>query len=289
VIFRLPTIHSERAGFEHLADLNEVAGDLYADRLELDFSRCKFFDANMAAPLAAVLTRIAEKFNTIEIVSVPPATERILRKNSFLTNYRYQPLEDANRTTIPFQRMQLSDQGRFSDYIERHLRGKGIPRMTQGLGKVFKQSVFEVFQNAVLHSHSKLGVFVCGQFFPQLQHLDFTLADAGVGFRTNVRRFLGTNISSADAIRWALEARNTTKTGAQPGGVGLKFLTDFVRLNRGKIQIVSRKGFYQCVNSEETFTMMDADFRGTAVNLEINTGDGASYCLASETSPDNIF
>ena len=289
MIFRLPTIHSEREGFEQLAELTDAAAELFAGRLELDFSRCGFFDANMAAPLAAVLSRIAEKFNTIEIVSVPEGTAKILRKNGFLVNYRYEPLDDVNRTTIPFQRMQLSDQGRFSDYIERHLRGKGIPRMTEGLGKVFKQSVFEVFQNAVLHSHSKLGVFVCGQFFPQLQHLDFTLADAGVGIRTNVRRFLGSNISSVDAIRWALEDRNTTKTGAQPGGVGLKFLTDFIRLNRGKLQIASRRGFYECVNGEETFTMMDSDFRGTAVNLEINTGDTASYCLASETSPDNIF
>jgi len=124
----------------------------------------QFFDANMASPLAAVLARIADKFNAIEIVNVPAAIERILRKNGFLTFYSYEKLADSNLTTIPFRRIQLTDAGRFEDYLGRHLKGKGIPKMTEGLGKVFKQSVFEVFQNSVMHSRSKLGVFACGQF-----------------------------------------------------------------------------------------------------------------------------
>ena len=289
MIFRLSTIHSDQSGFDHLGSFAEGTKELFGSRLELDFVRCGFFDANMAAPLAAILARIADRYNAIEIVNVPSGIERILRKNRFLTLYNYEKLLDSNLTTIPFRRIQLTDAGRFEDYLGRHLRGKGIPKMTEGLGKVFKQSVFEVFQNSVMHSESKLGIFACGQFFPQLQRLDFTLSDAGVGIRTNVRRVFEKNISSVDAIRWALVEGHTTKTGAQPGGVGLKFLKDFIAFNRGKIQIASRRGFYECVANEETFVRMDADFPGTVVNLEINTADTASYRLTSEISPDNIF
>ncbi len=289
MIFRLPTIHSDKNGFENLGELAEAARPLYANRLELNFASCGFFDANMAAPLAAVLARVADKFNTIEVVSVPTQIERILRKNGFLTSYRYPPLDDENHTTVPFIRIQLAAAGRFADYLERHLRGKGIPRMSQGLGKVFKQSLFEVFQNSVTHSGTRLGVFCCGQFFPQLRRLDITIADAGVGIRTKVRQFLGTKISSIEAIRWALSDPNTTKTGKQPGGVGLKFMKDFVALNRGKIQIASRRGFYEFAAGQETFSMMDTDFRGTVVNLEVNTADTQSYVLESDLSPENIF
>lgn len=289
MIYYLPIIHSQKEGFEHIATLAANAGKLFSDRLEVDFSRCGFFDANMAAPLASVLARIADELNAIEIVNVPPAIEHILRKNRFLVSYGYDVIDDVNHTTLPFRRIQLSDTGRFEDYLNRHLKGKGIPRMTEGLGKVFKQSIFEVFQNAVIHSHSRLGVFVCGQFFPQVQRLDLTIADAGVGIRTNVRRYLGAKISSKEAIRWALQEGHTTKTGSQPGGMGLQFLKEFIVLNKGKIHIASRQGFYEYCDGQESFQNLAADLPGTAVNLEINTGDTSKYRLRSETSPNNIF
>lgn len=289
MIHYLPTIRSEKDGFERIADLAVDAAELFSGTLELDFSRCGFFDANMAAPLSAVLTRIADGFNTIELVKVPPAIARVLRKNRFLVGFGYKPIEDVNNTTLPYIRMQLSDEGRFADYLKRHMNGKGIPQMSEALGRVFKQSIFEIFQNAVIHSDSHLGIFVCGQFYPQLQRLDVTIADAGVGIRTNVRRYLGNKISSKGAIRWALQAQNTTKTGNQPGGVGLKFLKDFIALNSGKIHIASRYGFYEYADGEESFEKMEFDFPGTTVNLEINTGDSSSYCLDSEISPDDIF
>jgi hypothetical protein len=289
MIYYLPTIRSQREGFESLGVLAVETTDLMADKLEVDCSRCGFFDANMAAPLAAVLTRIADSLNTIEIVNVPPAIERILCKNRFLVYYGYPALEDTNRTTIPFRRVQLADKGRFEDYLKRHLKGKGIPTMSAGLGRVFKQSIFEVFQNAVIHSNSRLGVFVCGQFYPYLQRVDLTIADAGVGIRTNVRKYLKQRVSSVAAIRWALVEGNTTKTGTEPGGVGLKFLKDFISLNRGKIQIGSRQGFYEFHDGKENFIKIDSDFPGTVVNLEINTSDTNSYLLMEELSPKDIF
>ena len=289
MIHYLPTIKSDRDGFDQLAELASDSKDLYNDQLELNFSRCGFFDANMAAALAAILARVADRFNTIEIVKVPPPIANILRKNSFLVPYGYRQLEDVNRTTVPFIRVQLSDKQVFADYLRRHMNGKGIPRMTEAMSKRFRDNVFEVFQNAAIHSESHLGVFVCGQFYPQLQRLDLTIADAGVGIRANVRRYLGTKISSVDAIRWALQKGHTTKTGPHPGGLGLKFLMDFIELNGGKIQIASRFGFYECNEGSDLFVKLAADFTGTVVNLEINTGDTNAYQLTSEISADDIF
>lgn len=39
--------------------------------------------------LGAVLARIADRFNAIEVVNVPELVERVLRKNGFLTHYRH--------------------------------------------------------------------------------------------------------------------------------------------------------------------------------------------------------
>lgn len=290
MIYYLSTVRSDQNGYDSLAELTKATTTLIADRLELDLSRVSFFDANMAAPLGAVLAEIADRFNAVEIVNIPQIVERILRKNGFLTHFRYLPLDDNNGTTIPFKRLQRTDEGLFENYLQRHLKGKGIPRMTEGLGKVFKQKLFEVFQNAVIHSESELGIFVCGQFFPQKQRLDLTIADAGVGIRDNVRRYFNNpKIASIPAIRWALQEGHTTKKGKQPGGLGLKFLHDFARLNNGRIHIVSRFGFYEFSNGQEFFAKLENDFSGTTVTLEVNTADTSTYCLASEALNESIF
>jgi hypothetical protein len=287
MIHKLATIRSSREGFERLAQLWSDAAPLFSGQLELDLSECDFFDANMAAPLGAVLALIADKFNRIEIVRVRPAIESVLRRNGFLTNYGYKPEEDAGRTTLPFARFQLDDERLFADYLKRQLEGKGIPRMTEGVGKVSQQSIFEVFQNAVTHSASRLGIFVCGQFYPHEQRLNITIADAGVGIRTMVREYLKSEISSGDAICWALQGGNTTRTGRRPGGVGLKFLHDFVKRNGGKMQMVSGDGFYEYGKGCDT--LRQAELPGATVNLEINTADTQSYRLDSGVTAQNIF
>ena len=143
----------------------------------------------MAAPLGAVLARVADNFNTIKIINLGKPVETILRKNGFLTSYGLAPLEDSNNTTLPFRRIQLTDGRRFEGYLKRHL----------------------------------------------------------------------------------------------------KFLMDFIKLNNGKLQIVSRFGFYEFANNRESYTKLAADFPGTVVNIEINTGDTASYRLVTDVSPDDIF
>lgn len=287
--YYLPTIRSDREGFTRLAQLKNELSNLVDDVLVVDFSRCGFFDANMAASLKAVLSISTKDPKTISIENLPQQIENILRKNHFLNEYGYSSIRDTNRTTLPYQCFQLSNRVAFDDYLNNHLSGKGIPEMSPKLNKKFRQSIFEVFENCATHSNSNQGVFVCGQFYPQKHSLDLTIADVGVGIRTNVRRFLKNDISSIDAIRWAMVEGNTSKTGSKPGGFGLALLKNFIEHNRGKIQIVSRQGYYEFSNGKEKFEKLDVDFPGTTINLEINTNDNNSYCLSSEISSDDIF
>jgi hypothetical protein len=289
VKYYLPTIRSDKEGFTELARLRDVLGESIDDELIIDFSKCAFFDANMAASLKSVLATISGKSKTISIIGLPQKIENILRKNQFLSEYGYQFLQDHNLTTLPYQYFQFSDSALFNKYLITHLSGKGIPEMSSVLKKKFRQSIFEIFENCATHSQSSPGIFVCGQSFPRLNRLDLTIADAGVGIRTNVRRFLNKQISSRYAIRWAMKQGHTTKTGSQPGGFGLALLQNFIEHNKGKIQIVSRKGYYEFSNGKKKYEILDADFPGTTINLEINTKDNNSYCLSSEIPPENIF
>lgn len=290
MLFHLHKVKSDYDGFSHLSALSEAWGSLSDERLKLDFCHCGHFDANMAAPLGAMLSRISDKKNAVEIACATSKVQEILRKNRFLKSYGYDVLEDTNHTTLPFLHIPNSDTQSFAGYLLRHMNGKGIPRMSPNLEKAFRRSIFEIFQNCVSHSASGSGVFVCGQFYPYDGRLDLTISDAGVGIRTNVRRHLRDNkLSSTEAIKWALEEGNTTKTGDLPGGMGLKLLKDFIEFNGGKIQIASRQGFYQLSNRKEVYKKFVSDFPGTTVNLEINTKDKHAYLFTSEATSDNIF
>ena len=204
-------------------------------------------------------------------------------------NYGVAKSADVYKTTIEYKRFEAKDERYFAAYIEEHLVGKGMPKMSTGLQKKFRESIFEILSNAVIHAETKLGIFACGQFFPKGRRLEFSIADLGIGMRENIKKRRGLDLTAEEAIKWATEGNNTTKTGNIPGGLGLKLLRDFVGLNKGRIQIVSDAGYWEQAQGAVTTKKFEQAFPGTVVNLEINAADPQSYCLRSEKNLDNIF
>jgi hypothetical protein len=298
--YDLTNIRSNELGFGALATLAARATADSDSRIGINLSA--WFDANMAAPLGAVISILTDKFKTVQL-TVEPSVQTILRKNRFLTNFGFRPHSDTYGTTLPYQRFKLSELGSFAEYLTTHLPGKGIPSMTSDLALAFQQSLYEIFNNAITHSGSDQGVFVCGQFFPIDHRLDISMADAGVGIPRKVNKgyhallddhpaFWKTlkkanrldeqgNMKPAFALRVALTEGVTTKTGKTPGGGGLKLIKAFVQHNGGCIQIASGGAFWEFSKVKDTFNEFQSPFPGTVVNLEINTADTKSYCLAS--------
>jgi hypothetical protein len=119
--------------------------------------------------------------------------------------------------------------------------------------------------------------------------MDFSVADLGIGIQQNLHERLGLDLPAEQAINWAMEGKNTTKFGPIPGGLGLKLLREFIELNRGRIQVVSDKGYWELCRGKVLTKVFPEPFPGTVVNIEINTADTKSYCLSSEITPDDIF
>ena len=287
---QLPAVYHDRSGFESLLQLSARTEDSFLDDIEIDMTSTNWFDADMCAPLGAILYRLGEKLNTIRLTKIPKQVEKILSKNGFLSSYGISKIPDRWGTTIPYQRFDRKDDRYFGSYIERELvRRREMPSMSKGLLKKFRESVFEIFNNAVTHSQTQLGIFSCGQFFPGRHRIDISIADLGIGIRQNVKEQAGLNLAPDEAIVWAIKDGNTTKRGPIPGGLGLKLLRDFISLNGGRIQIISDAG-YLCLRKGKTeSTLLRSAFPGTVVNIEINTSDKKSYALVSEISSADIF
>ncbi|OQX28996.1 MAG: ATP-binding protein [Spirochaeta sp. LUC14_002_19_P3] len=282
------TISSNRNGFDSIANIAARTKNICFDSIELDLSSCRFFEANMAAPLYAVIARLRDELNNVTIANVPAGISTILQKNKFLNVFNQPELPDTNQTTLPFKIFKLTAGDQFNDYLDTYMKGHGIPTMSEALTKRFRQSLFEIFLNATIHSQSKSGIFVCGQFYPNKHRLDFTVADAGIGILENVQRYIREpKITSCWAIEWAMTEGTTT--GNWPGGLGLKLIKDFIEMNGGKIQVVSRLGYYEFSANGRFPQEMNSDFPGTCINIEINTEDTSNYYLKSELKSEDIF
>lgn len=285
----LHEIRSDYEGFFRLISLADQTSACWVDEIEIDLSRVTWFDANMCSPLGAILYKMGCDLNTVRLTNVPASVEAILSKNGFLCNYGWPRRRDTFGSTIEYKRFEPKDDRYFAEYVEKQMIGKGIPEMSPGLLKKFRESIYEIFSNAVIHSQTKLGIFSCGQYFHRKHRLDFSVADLGIGIRRNLHDRLGLDLPAEQAINWALEGKNTTKAGPIPGGLGLKLLREFIELNEGRIQVVSDKGYWESSRGEITAGVFPEPFPGTVVNIEINTADTRSYCLVSEISPEDIF
>ncbi len=284
MIIEVPSqIENTFSGYQHISEMfdktqNEEFGDIV-----FDFIDCRWFDANLLAAFGALIDNLESNFNNINIRNLDIRVESIFKKNGFYSIIKGARSIDHWGTTIKYQKFKTVDEILFSKYLDSELfTKKSMPKMSSGLNKRIKENIFEIFNNAIIHSGCEY-IYTCGQYFHKRERIDLSIVDIGKTIRYNVKEFLNKNISGIDAIQWATEESNTTRIGEIPGGLGLKLLREFLKMNKGKLQIISDNGFWEendegIIEKRETNTC----FPGTIVNIEINTGDEEEYKLSNE-------
>ncbi|KTD49844.1 hypothetical protein Lrub_0286 [Legionella rubrilucens] len=286
----LSDIRHDKSGFEELTNLYAKAKEYTFETIQIDMNTTAWLDADMCSSFGAILYHVTSNLNNVDLVNLQPQVESILLKNRFLSHYGKKSIVDSWKTTIKYRHFDVKDGRSFAEYVESEFIDRDeVPKMSIGLKKKFKESIFEIFSNSVLHSKTKLGIFTCGQFFPKRNSLNFSISDLGIGIRTNIKESIGINLQADEAIVWATRGSNTTKKGEIPGGLGLKLLCEFIDLNGGRIQIVSENGYFCRENSSYRASQLLHPFPGTVVNIEIATHDDVSYTLSEEISPTDIF
>ena len=283
--FTLTDINTSFSCYNQFVNLYKELKDVYFDTINIKLE--KWFGANMSAALGGVLDKL-DFTASINVSSKNEAILSILKKNGFLANYGYEKNPDVNNTTIQYLKLRASDSRYFNSYVMNELLSRSdLPKMSDSLKKKIAESIYEIFVNAQIHSKSDY-IYTCGQFFPHKEKIEFTIVDMGIGFKKHINDSFNFSLSSVQTIKWALINGNTTKKDV-PGGIGLSLLTEFIKLNRGKFQIISDDGFYE-VGETENSCFLDSPFPGTIVNIEFRTDDTNSYRLSSESDyTDDIF
>ena len=281
--FYLRNIGAFAYSYEQFSQFYNQTKDIFFEHISVQL--CQWFGANMSAVLGALLDKLST--NSITVTADNPKIIEILQKNTFLANYGYPGFPDTNHTTIRYLKLKASDSRYFGDYVMNELLSKrDFPNMSEVLKQKIFESIYEIFINAQMHSQTEF-IYTCGQFFPNKNEIEFTIVDSGIGFKKKIVEQFGLPVNSIQAIRWALVNGNTTKQDA-PGGIGLAVLTDFIKMNKGKFQIVSDDGFYE-VGETVSSQILRYSFPGTIVNMKFRTDDLNSYRLDSEDDDFDIF
>jgi hypothetical protein len=144
--------------------------------------------------------------------------------------------------------------------------------------------VYELLDNALTHSGQN-ECFVCGHFYKKLQEMHLCIVDFGIGIPSRVRAHFLEQSVPADVIekapdtaflRWALQKSNTTMKG-QSRGLGLGRLEEFIRINKGVVDIYSLAA-RATICEERDLASLPHGFPGTLINIVYRT-DGLYYAL----------
>lgn len=294
VIIHIPeNVRGDKEGYQFLA---QVAGEtlgIYKQTIKVNFKDCLWFDGNLCAALGNILDGLKDRQNAVFLSNLNKKFKAIFARNGFLKIFSSGRLRGhLNSLTIPYRKFQLTDEQEIKEFMSTELFEKGgMPRMSFEAKKSILISIFEVCVNAIFHGKCE-NVYCCGQIFPNRTPASVLISfvDLGRTIRTNVNEYKDKNWQGCETIMWALVEGNTTKTGSQPGGLGLGLLQSLINLNKGKLQIVSANGFIEMHNEEFSHFPLDIDFPGTIVTLELLLQDTNYYRLTTEsTTRDNIF
>jgi phosphoglycolate phosphatase-like HAD superfamily hydrolase len=287
-------VKTDLQGYTELISLYHRVMRSNEDDIVFDFKNTYWFEANLVAVLGAIECLAETKGYKIQRKNISDKVGNILMRNGFLKPFPFAHIGDTG-TVISFQQFTPEQAGTFNEYISKELLSKpDFPNHSPLLRKRIGESIFEIFENARTHGRCEY-IHTCGQYFPNTSsaRLDMTIVDMGNTITNSVNSYL-THLNkdalpAHDAIEWAIQTGNTTKTD-RSGGLGLGLLMDFIRLNKGGVQFVSGEGYLEFREGKIRKEIIAEGFPGTFVNMEFNFNDDTFYRLQGEpVLLDNIF
>ena len=294
---QIPTINDTPSDFDELFELWGIVQGC-SSNVTFDFSRCEFLRPNAVAFLGG-LARLVEHRNRCVELDWDTANHRILailRQNGFAGCFGYKRTLGGPGSSIPYREDRTYAAGVKNDiinYLKFNWLGSGWVRVSSRLRDVIVGRVWEIYDNAFLHSESSIGVFSCGQFFWRMGLLKLAVVDFGIGIPANFRRHLKAHpfveqLTSAQCLRWAFQQGSTTKPDTTRRGNGLVLLKEFVNVNHGRLEIYSQNGYALIEGGKEKFNNRRKFFQGTLVNITLRC-DERYYQLADESLADPLF
>ncbi len=274
--------------FEIAAQVDVAKGDIY-----FCFSQCNSLRSNAMVFIGGLARRIElqNRKSLFDLNSIrSKELEIVLRENGFGENFQCRLSPKNLKNSIPYREDREMSMDSIMDYLNDFWLGRGWVQVSERLRCAITGKVWEIYNNAFEHSETLIGVFSYGQYFKVHNELILSMADFGQGISTKVRAFLSLKdrraekLTDASCLKWAFQRGNSTCTGDVARGLGLDLLKEFIRLNEGKMEVYSNKGYAIIDKNGERYKNRDFPFEGTIIHITLRC-DESLYKFQDETDP----
>jgi hypothetical protein len=269
------SISTDYDGVQKLFGVYHACKQQVNKTIELDFSELQWIDGNMCALLGAIVYKLHVENGLIFTAGGVSDGGKFdfLFSNGFLAypdgSFKN---SDDRKTTVPFKQFTSNEKDKFCEYINTSLmKHRGMQKMPSSeIKEQIAEDLLEILGNIEYHSKSTDPFFVCGQYYPNLGMLGFTIVDLGVGFLPAIEQKTNGEIKdSINAIKWALKG-NSTKGDDCKGGIALRSIRRYCNENGGKMHIISGDAYYG-TDLETTMwkgeRILTQKFAGSIINL----------------------
>jgi hypothetical protein len=274
-VIQIPRLNDYPSDFKKLFTIWNQVND-YNQDIRFDFSRCAFLRPNAVAFLGG-LARLVESRMGKVIFDWSTLRESwvrtTIRQNGFASAFGdLSASKDGN--CIPYREDRTMDMNGIMDYLTYNWIGKGWVHVSNRLRDAVAGRMWEIYSNAFEHSDTGIGVYSCGQHFPEQDTLVLSVVDFGQGIPAKIRNFVGNDPRApglpADAcLRWAFKRGKSTCTEGVARGLGLDLLKEFVQLNEGKLEVYSNEGYAIIDKNGERYENRSISFEGTIVHITL--------------------
>lgn len=253
----------------------------------LDFSSCNFLRPNAVAFLGG-LARLAAHYGYPVVFDWSSFSRKgvlaNLCRNGFAGGFGFHNSASCGNS-IPY-REDAADDYSVVDYLSDQWLGRGWVQVSDSLKNSIICHVLEIYANSFEHSRSPVGVFSCGQYFPNVNQLVLSAIDFGVGIPRNVINFFrgigfDGELKPSVCLSWAFESGNSTGRKDVARGLGFGLLQEFVRVNEGALEVYSGSGYAIVDKEGARFHDLNSSFLGTAVQIKLRC-DERYYRFANE-------
>lgn len=293
IILNIKTINDALEDFEYLFTIWDQVKDidLLGSNIVFDFSDCRFLKQNAVAFLGGLI-RYAQSKNAIVKLRSGTLDKKVhenLKKNGFLNALGVESEHIEAGNAIPFRQDKTTNTANILDYLGMMWLGKGWVNVSDELKNAIVGKVWEIYANAFEHSKSHIGVFSCGQHFPNQRELKLTVIDFGIGIPNNVKNYRNDyKINDHNCLEWAFLAGTSTNRQGKGRGLGLDLLKEFVKINKGGLEVYSNSAYGVINNDKEKFSDQHFSFSGTIINITLKC-DESIYKLSSEIDEEILF
>lgn len=270
-IVYIPTINDNMSDFQQLFSLLDQAV-CFNSNITFNFSKCRFMRPNATAFLGGLARLIEHNGHSVyfDWQTLSDAMLTNLCQCGFAYKFGHdQKPWDGN--SVPYREDLSYDPYNTIDFLIHNWIGRGWVHVSNKLSNAIAGKMWEIYNNAFEHGHSKIGIFTCGQYFAKLNTLTLSVIDFGCGIPNNVIQYFKMNSlpDHASCMRWAFGKGNSTSTEGIAKGLGLDLLKEFVSLNNGKLEIYSNCGFAKISHDGEDYGNSNVAFKGTLVHITL--------------------